>query len=133
MWELIKRERKRRKKANEGIGMQEWKEHFMELLGGMEERIVMGREGWKKRVEERKLEQEEVEKVLRKLKDRKAIEKQGIPSEVWKWGGKEVQKCVWEICREVWKGGGWPEQWERGEIISIVEKKEEEKTKDYKE
>lgn len=32
MWELINRERKKRVGINEGIGMEEWKEYFMELL-----------------------------------------------------------------------------------------------------
>lgn len=34
VWELINRERKKRVGINEGIGMEEWKEYFMELLGG---------------------------------------------------------------------------------------------------
>lgn len=34
MWEIINRERKGRERINEGISMEEWKEHFMRLLGG---------------------------------------------------------------------------------------------------
>lgn len=34
MWEIINRERKERERINEGISMEEWKEHFMRLLGG---------------------------------------------------------------------------------------------------
>lgn len=39
VWELINRQRKKRVGINEGIGLEEWKEYFMELLGGL-------REGW---------------------------------------------------------------------------------------
>lgn len=33
VWEIVNRER-RRKKVNKNIDMEEWKEHFMRLLGG---------------------------------------------------------------------------------------------------
>lgn len=46
VWELINRERKKRVGINEVIGMEEWKEYFMELLGGVE-----GEWSWVGRVE----------------------------------------------------------------------------------
>lgn len=36
VWEIINRERKREKRVNEGIDIGEWREHFMELLSGVE-------------------------------------------------------------------------------------------------
>jgi len=36
VWEVINRERKRRKRINEGFEMEEWKEYFMSLLEGIE-------------------------------------------------------------------------------------------------
>lgn len=43
MWEIINREDRRRKKpVNEGINMGEWNEHFMNLLGGVEVRVLRG-------------------------------------------------------------------------------------------
>jgi len=47
VWEIINNERKRRRRINEGIGMNEWREQFMRVLGGVEERVVRGngREG----------------------------------------------------------------------------------------
>lgn len=44
MWEIVNRERRRRKVINEEIQMGEWKEHFMGLLGGVEERVMKGQE-----------------------------------------------------------------------------------------
>lgn len=40
VWEIVNRERRRRKKVNKNIDMEEWKEHFMRLLGGVEDRVV---------------------------------------------------------------------------------------------
>lgn len=36
VWEIINRERKGRRRIKEGIRMNEWREHFMRLLGGVE-------------------------------------------------------------------------------------------------
>jgi len=38
VWELINRERKKKRRINEGFEMEEWKEYFMSLLGGIERR-----------------------------------------------------------------------------------------------
>lgn len=35
-------ERKGRRGINEGIEMEEWREYFMELLGGVKSRVVRG-------------------------------------------------------------------------------------------
>lgn len=43
-WEIINRERKKKKGINEGIGMEEWKVHFMRLLGGVKRKVVRERE-----------------------------------------------------------------------------------------
>jgi len=34
VWELLKKERRKRKGINEGIEQGEWKEYFMELING---------------------------------------------------------------------------------------------------
>ena len=40
VWEIINRERKGRRRVNKEIGKEEWKEHFMELIGGVDEKVV---------------------------------------------------------------------------------------------
>ncbi|XP_071577594.1 uncharacterized protein [Temnothorax nylanderi] len=131
VWELIGRVRKRRKRVNEEIKMEEWKEYFMELMGGMENRVVKG-EGGGNRHEEEEIELEEVRNVIRKLKTGKAIGSDGIPNEVWKFGGEDLVRWIWEICKRVWRGEGWPEHWKEGEIVPIVKKGEGRKVKDYR-
>lgn len=36
MWEIVNKERKRRGWVNEGIEEGEWRDYFMDLLGGVE-------------------------------------------------------------------------------------------------
>lgn len=43
IWEVGNKERKRRKEVNREIGMEEWKEYFRGLLGGVEGRSIVGR------------------------------------------------------------------------------------------
>ena len=45
VWKVLKRERKRRRRVNEGIKMEIWEEHFKGLLGGVEWRVKRGEEG----------------------------------------------------------------------------------------
>ncbi|XP_024875210.1 ABC transporter F family member 4-like [Temnothorax curvispinosus] len=131
VWELIGRVRKRRKRINEEIKMEEWKEYFMELMGGMENRVVKG-EGGGSRQREEEIELEEVRNVIKKLKAGKAIGNDGIPNEAWKYGGEEMEKWIWEICKKVWRGEGWPKQWKEGEIVPIIKKGEGRGVKDYR-
>lgn len=43
VWEIVNRERRKRRRINEGIEWKKWKEHFMRLLGRVEERVVRGK------------------------------------------------------------------------------------------
>lgn len=44
VWKIINSEKKRRKRVNEGIEMSEWKRFFMDVLGGVEGKVRMGKE-----------------------------------------------------------------------------------------
>lgn len=71
---------------NEKIRMKEWYEHFRRLLSGMGERVVRGRvreEG----DEKSEIEREKMRKITRSLKWGKAAGSDGIPEEIWKYGG----------------------------------------------
>lgn len=106
----------------------------MGLLGRVEDRVVRGMRGQDRRLgrEEKDLEWEEVKKAIRKIKEGKAMGKDGVPGEAWKYGGVEMEKCIWEVCKRVWRGEGWPKQWIEGEIIPIVKKGEGEKVENYR-
>ncbi|XP_067214151.1 uncharacterized protein [Linepithema humile] len=134
VWEIVNRERRRRKRVNEGIGMLDWKEHFMRILGGVEGRVVRGgeRSGQGEGKEEEEIDREEIRRALRTIRDGKAAGIDEIPAEVWKYGGEELEEWVWGFCNRVWKGEGWPENWKEGVIVPIMKKGEGEKVEEYR-
>ncbi|XP_024871881.1 uncharacterized protein LOC112454616, partial [Temnothorax curvispinosus] len=135
VWKVVNRERKRRRRVNEGISMQEWDGYFKELLGGVKERVVMRTrrgEGREEEEEEEEIRREEVWEVVRKLRERKAMGSDGIPNEVWKFGGEVVKEWLWEVCNRVWKGEGWPEDRREGIIVPIEQKGEGKRVRDYR-
>lgn len=106
VWEIVNRERKGRKRVNEDIEMGKWKEYFMSLLRGVEVRVVKGGGGGVEgREEEEEIGREELRKVVRKLWVGKAWRLDGIPGEVWKYGGEELEDWIREFCNR--RGEGW--------------------------
>jgi len=83
----------------------------MSLLGGMEERVIMGegRRGRKEEDVERKLDIGEIREAIKKLKEWKAMGRDGIPGEAWKFGGEALEEWIWKLCDDIWNGAGWPE------------------------
>lgn len=61
----------------------------MELMGGMENRII--REKRKKKRGEEEIKLKEIRNMIRKLKTGKAIGRDKIPK-AWKFGGEEKKK-----------------------------------------
>lgn len=98
----------------------------------MEERsrVVRGREGGEE--EEGGIDREEIKRVVRKLKDEKAVGEDGIMNEVWKYGGEEVEKSLWKICNREWEGEGWPEGWKEGVVVPIVKRGVRARVEDYR-
>lgn len=110
VWEIVRRERKRKKQVDTGIDVMEWKEFFMWLLGGVDSRVVKG--GEIRREEEDKEEEireEEFRRVIRRLKIGKAGLDE-IPNEVWKYGGEEMEGWARGFYNKVWKENEWPEE-----------------------
>ena len=133
VWEILRRERGRRKKVNGSIQMEEWKRHFMEVLGGREERV--GREWGKETRNREQVEEigvEEVREILKELKKGKAVGVDGMPNEAWMYGGENVVRAVWRISNGVWMEEGWPEEWKEGVIVPIAKKGKGEGTRDHR-
>lgn len=72
--------------------MRDWKEYFRNLLGGVERRVVMGGKRKRKREGEKIISREEVRRVTKKLKEKKAMGMDGVPNEVWKYKGEKMVK-----------------------------------------
>ncbi|XP_036148384.1 uncharacterized protein LOC118647469 [Monomorium pharaonis] len=128
VWEIVIKDRKKKKRVNEGIGMGEWKEYFMCLLGGVEARVVRGEErigrescGSEK---EQVISKEEVRRVVNNLKVGKAGGLDGIPNDVWRWGGGRIEEWMVKFLNRIWKGEEWPEKWKKEVVMPIVKKGE---------
>lgn len=55
-----------------------------------------------------------------------------MANEVWKYRGEGVRSGIWEICNRIWKGEGWPENWNRGIVVPIVKKGEGRTVEEYR-
>jgi len=51
--------------------------------------------------EEKEISKEEIRLVIRKMKDGKAAGLDGLPGEVWKYGGEEMIEWIWSFCNKV--------------------------------
>lgn len=82
----MNRERRERRKVNEGIKIDEWREYFMTLLGGVKGKVVRG---YRDRREEGNGEEgigrEEFKRAMGRLRNEKAAGIDGIPGEAWKY------------------------------------------------
>lgn len=94
----------------------------MRLLGGVEYKVV-GKEGSKRVTrKEEGISREEIKEVIRSIKDGKAMGLDGIPGEVWEYGGRE--EWVWNCCNRISRGEGWPDGWKEEAKIPIVKRRE---------
>ena len=132
VWRVVNKERKRGKGVNKKIVAEEWREYFMRILGGAEDKTAEERGGRRAEDGEQRIEREELRKVLRKLKKGKAAGEDGVPNKVWKLGGEKVEEWVWRFCNRVWRGEGWPESWKDSVIVPLVKKGTGNKVEDYR-
>lgn len=131
IWKIVNRER-RWNGARKRIPKEEWKEYFMKLLGGVDYKVVKRGKGRRGEDEERELGWDEIKRIIEKQRKGKAAGGDGIPGEVWKYGGEGMEKWVWKLCNRVWRGEGWPEIWKEGIIIPIRKKGKGERVEEYR-
>ncbi|XP_063912037.1 uncharacterized protein LOC135128890 [Zophobas morio] len=95
-----------------------WKKHFMKLLNGKEERIVVqdSKTGIGGREREAEIRVEEVGKQVGRLKRGKAPRRDGLS----------------KLMNDVWTGKGFPREWRVGQICPIHKKGSKEKVENYR-
>lgn len=137
-WNRINSQRKRRERVSKEISMSAWIEHFKEQLGAIENVQKQDREDYerqkKKSVyeEENKIETEEIRKIIRRMKRRKAPGEDGIPNEAWIYGEDDIEDFE-GVLTKIWKGEeSVPEEWKCGVVTPIYKKGEKEKAKNYR-
>ncbi|KAL6433514.1 hypothetical protein ACFW04_006544 [Cataglyphis niger] len=71
--------------------------------GGVEGKVIVigQREGFRID-EEESISRSEIRAVIGRLKDNKAVGTDGIPAEVWKYGGENMEEWIWKICNRVY-------------------------------
>lgn len=104
--------------------MEEWEKHFSQLLEGSKngEREIAD----KRKVEgdqEEDLKDEEIEEQIRRLKKKKAAGVDEIGSEAWIYSDGQIRKGLKEVLKSVWRGEGFPEEWKKGLIAPIEERR----------
>jgi len=76
-------------------------------VAGKDGRVIkrLGR-GEEEGNEEREIGREEVRRAIKKLKEGKARRIDGIPGEVWKYEGEDIERWVWKFSNRIWRGEG---------------------------
>ncbi|XP_070529775.1 golgin subfamily A member 6-like protein 6 [Cardiocondyla obscurior] len=98
IWEKIERERKKRGGGRENLEIKEWEEYFRNIMGGVKYRMRVGERGEMEDGGMNELRKEEVRSALSKVREGKAEGGDGIPGEVWKYGGEKAINWIWKIC-----------------------------------
>lgn len=89
----MNRERRGRRRINEGIRIEEWRKYFMELLGGVEGKVVKGyRDRREEEDREESIGREEFRRAMGMLRNGKVVGIDEIPGEAWKYGGERLEK-----------------------------------------
>lgn len=148
--EIQNRFRKKREGVEKSLEMERWNKHFMEMLEGMKNRVVLEEEGDSRREggkkeerreekeeeeeeEEEEITKEEVIKQLKKLKKGKAPGENvlnGIENETWRLMLEEIGETFMRLINK--KEGEIPEEGNRGLIYPIYKRGDKENVMNYR-
>jgi len=132
VWEVVNRERTKRRRTGNEIEIEEWEGYFRRQLGGVGWKVVRGERRGVEDDKEEGLRKEEVGKAVKKIKDGKAVGGDGIPGEIWKYGGEKMIEWVWSICGRIWRGEGWIEEWNEGLVVPVFKKGDGNRVEDFR-
>ncbi|KAL6419496.1 hypothetical protein ACFW04_011365 [Cataglyphis niger] len=99
---------------------------------GVEGKVVIGQRAEFRMDEKEGISRSEMRAVMGKLKDNKAVGADGIPSEVWKYRGENVEEWIWKISNRIWKREGWIDEWNERVIVPILKNGEGERVEEYR-
>lgn len=132
VWKYIKKIRKKPTRTSEEIQMEEWKNHFMKLTGGIEEAQRSQTQTTRKKRDDQEITEEEMERAFNKLKKKKAPGEDKISNEQLIYANHDTKKRVMVILNKIWKGEGWPIRWNHGVISPIFKKGNREEVENYR-
>lgn len=65
---------------------------------------------------------EEFEDALRRMKNNKAPGRDGLPAELYKYGGEDLHKVMYDLVLTIWQDERMPRQWSNAIICPIHKK-----------
>lgn len=137
IWNFINKKRKKREWVENDIKGEEWKRHFMKLLGGAAEMETIEDENKARKEEETKEEQVEdrfneveIGRAVKKMKLKKACSIDGIPMEAWKYA--EMKKGLTMLLNQIWKEGAIPKDWKISIVVPLYKRRDKEQTDNYR-
>ena len=108
--------------------LKRWTEHFHTLLNQFSEADEKVLENIPQRAVDESMADpptlEDINKALTRLKNNKATGEDGIPAEVFKYGGDVIRNLLHQIVCQIWKEGQVPQQWIDAVIIKLFKKKD---------
>ncbi|XP_024873965.1 uncharacterized protein LOC112455963 [Temnothorax curvispinosus] len=78
------------------------------------------------------LNEEEIEKAIKRMKRNKATGIDGIPMEAWMYGGGSVKRKLVDLLKHIWREGELPEDWKTSIIVPLHKRGDEEKVENYR-
>lgn len=155
IWRFINRRRKKKEWTENNIQGEEWRKHFMKLLGGTEKEITMKGNGTERKIgeegdgttiieirgekheryeqeEERELEEGEIAEAVMRMKIGKAAGIDGIPMEALRFCGSAVKGCLVDLIKQIWKEGTIPSEWKTSIVVPLYKRGDKEKAENYR-
>jgi hypothetical protein len=109
-----------------------WAEHFQDLLNNPEEMEDTVEQTGGNHTEQEAPSVEEVQRAVDGLKAGRAPGEDGIPSELFKGGGRHLIEQLHRIILQVWNQESMPEDWSAGLICPIHKKGDPMECKNYR-
>jgi hypothetical protein len=108
--------------------LKRWTEHFYTLLNQFSEVDEKVLEHIPQREVDEKMAEpptmEEVHKAITRLKNNKCAGEDGIPAEIFKYGGDVIRELLHQIICQIWKEAQVPQDWIDALIIKLFKKKD---------
>ena len=100
-----------------------WEEYFKELLNAeVPVNPTVGTIFQRAEPMLNEITQEETDKAITSLKNWKAPGSDSIPSELIKYGGKQLHYALFKICQKIWRDEHMPTSWNEAIIIPLYKK-----------
>ena len=100
-----------------------WKEYYMGLMNGENERERRENDGERVNLEVESISKEEVRENIQRMKNGKAVGPDDIPVEVWKCLGESALKFLTKLYNRTMESERMPEEWRDSVLIPIFKNK----------